>query len=84
MNIALALLLFWVLPIYKLSEHFYLAACGIVFLTIIINAMLLLSVGNMALKNQSMLLLSFLYMLGFILSGIKPCICFVLVYWQHF
>lgn len=34
--------------------------------------MLLLSVGNMALKNQSMLLLSFLYMLGFILSGIKP------------
>ncbi len=73
MNIALALLLFWVFAKFtKLSEHFYLAACGIVFLTIIINAMLLLSVGNMALKNQSMLLLSFLYMLGFILSGIKP------------
>lgn len=73
MNIALALLLFWFFAKFtKLSEHFYLAACGIVFLTIIINAMLLLSVGNMALKNQSMLLLSFLYMLGFILSGIKP------------
>ena len=35
MNIALALLLFWVFAKFtKLSEHFYLAACGIVFLTI--------------------------------------------------
>lgn len=73
MNIAFALLLFWVFAKFKkLSEHFYLAACGIVFLSIITSAMLLLSVANMALKNQSMLLLSFLYMLGFILSGIKP------------
>ena len=67
---------------------------GIVFLTIIINAMLLLSVGNVALKNQSMLLLSFLYMLGFILSGIKPlhmlyvgltaafCVFSLLILWQ--
>ncbi|MFA3127493.1 GGDEF domain-containing protein [Acinetobacter pittii] len=73
MNIALALLLFWIFAkSKKLSEHFYFAACSIVFFSIIISAMLLLSVGNMALKNQSMLLLSFLYMLGFILSGIKP------------
>ncbi|WP_410488474.1 diguanylate cyclase [Acinetobacter sp. 2019-01-05] len=73
MNIAFALLLFWIFARFKkLSEHFYLAACGIVFLSIITSAMLLLSVANMALKNQSMLLLSFLYMLGFILSGIKP------------
>ena len=72
-NIAGALLLFWVFAKFKkLSEYFYIAACGIVFFTIIVNAMLLLSVGNIALKNQSMLLLSFLYMLGFILSGIKP------------
>lgn len=73
MNIAFALLVFWVFARFKkLSEHFYFAACGIVFFSIITSAMLLLSVGNMALKNQSMLLLSFLYMLGFILSGIKP------------
>lgn len=73
MNIALALLLFWIFAkSKKLSEHFYFAACSIVFFSIITSAMLLLSVGNMALKNQSMLLLSFLYMLGFILSGIKP------------
>ncbi|MEB7640836.1 GGDEF domain-containing protein [Acinetobacter pittii] len=73
MNIALALLLFWIFAKFKkLSEHFYFAACSIVFFSIITSAMLLLSVGNMALKNQSMLLLSFLYMLGFILSGIKP------------
>lgn len=72
-NIAGALLLFWVFAKFKkLTDYFYIAACGIVFFTIIINAMLLLSVGNGALKNQSMLLLSFLYMLGFILSGIKP------------
>ncbi|ENU42579.1 GGDEF domain-containing protein [Acinetobacter seifertii] len=73
MNIAFALLVFWVFARFKkLSKHFYFAACSIVFLSIITSAMLLLSVGNMALKNQSMLLLSFLYMLGFILSGIKP------------
>ncbi|NUF38819.1 hypothetical protein HUN22_14310, partial [Acinetobacter lactucae] len=73
MNIALALLLFWIFAKFKkLSDYFYLAACGIVFFSIITSAMLLLSVENMALKNQSMLLLSFLYMLGFILSGIKP------------
>lgn len=73
MNIALALLLFWIFAkSKKLSEHFYFAACSIVFFSIVTSAMLLLSVGNMALKNQSMLLLSFLYMLGFILSGIKP------------
>lgn len=73
MNIAIALLLFWIFAkSKKLSEHFYFAACSIVFFSIITSAMLLLSVGNMALKNQSMLLLSFLYMLGFILSGIKP------------
>jgi diguanylate cyclase (GGDEF)-like protein len=73
MNIALALLLFWIFAkSKKLSGHFYFAACSIVFFSIITSAMLLLSVGNMALKNQSMLLLSFLYMLGFILSGIKP------------
>ncbi|WP_447511407.1 GGDEF domain-containing protein [Acinetobacter geminorum] len=73
MNIALALLLFWIFAKFKkLSEHFYFAACSIVFFSIITSAMLSLSVGNMALKNQSMLLLSFLYMLGFILSGIKP------------
>ncbi len=73
MNIALALLLFWIFAKFKkLSNHFYFAACGIVFFSIITSAMLLLSVENMALKNQSMLLLSFLYMLGFILSGIKP------------
>ena len=94
-NIACALLLFWVFAKFKkLTEYFYIAACGIVFLTIIINAMLLLSVENVALKNQSMLLLSFLYMLGFILSGIKPlhmlyvgltaafCVFSLLILWQ--
>ncbi|MFW1981523.1 hypothetical protein ACG9Y2_19550, partial [Acinetobacter baumannii] len=36
MNISLALLLFWVFAKFtKLSEQFYLAACGIVFLYII-------------------------------------------------
>lgn len=59
MNIAYPVIVLGFAKFTKLSEHFYLAACGIVFLTIIINAMLLLSVGNMALKNQSMLLLSF-------------------------
>ena len=73
LDIAAALLLFWGFAKFKkLSEYFYIAACSIVFFTIIANALLLLSVESGALRNQSMLLLSFLYMLGFILSGIKP------------
>ncbi len=53
MNIALALLLFWIFAKFKkLSNHFYFAACGIVFFSIITSAMLLLSVENMALKKS--------------------------------
>jgi hypothetical protein len=32
----------------------------------------MMSVSNVVLQNQAMVLIAFLYMLGFILSGIKP------------
>lgn len=68
-----ALFLFWVVSRFKqLSSLFYPAVCVIVFLTIVLTSLLMMSVSNVVLQNQAMVLVAFLYMLGFILSGIRP------------
>lgn len=73
LNVGLGLLLFWFFAKYKpFRAYFYPAACIIVFSTIITATLLFLSVKTETIQHQAMLLASFLYMLGFILSGIKP------------
>ncbi|MFI8033336.1 GGDEF domain-containing protein [Acinetobacter sp. ABJ_C3_5] len=68
-----ALFLFWAVSRFKqLSSLFYPAVCVIVFLTIVLSSLLMMSVFNVVLQNQAMVLVAFLYMLGFILSGIRP------------
>ncbi len=68
-----ALFLFWTFSRFrKLSRLFYPVACVIVFCTIFFPSLLMMSVSNVVLQNQAMVLIAFLYMLGFILSGIKP------------
>lgn len=68
-----ALFLFWAVSRFKqLSSLFYPAVCVIVFLTIVLTSLLMMSVSNVVLQNQAMVLVAFLYMLGFILSGIRP------------
>lgn len=56
----------------NLRVFFYPAACTIVFFTIVLTSSLMIGVSNVVLQNQAMVLVAFLYMLGFILSGIKP------------
>ncbi|UTO18581.1 diguanylate cyclase [Acinetobacter sp. Z1] len=68
-----ALFLFWAFSRFKkLNQLFYPAACSIVFCTIFFPSLLMMCVSNRVLQNQSMVLIAFIYMLGFILSGIKP------------
>lgn len=68
-----ALFLFWAFSRFKkLNQLFYPAACLIVFCTIFSPSLLMMCVSNRVLQNQSMVLIAFIYMLGFILSGIKP------------
>ncbi|RZF51631.1 diguanylate cyclase [Acinetobacter halotolerans] len=68
-----SLFLFWVFARFKnLNALFYPASCSIVFCTIVFSSLLMMSVSNVVLQNQAMVLIAFLYMLGFILSGIKP------------
>ncbi|RKG33358.1 GGDEF domain-containing protein [Acinetobacter guerrae] len=56
----------------SLKPYFYKAACFIVLWAIVLTSILMMTVQSEALKNQAMLLISFIYMLGFILSGLKP------------
>ncbi|OEY96092.1 diguanylate cyclase [Acinetobacter proteolyticus] len=71
--VGIALFLFWAFSRFKkLNALFYPAACLIVFLTIVLTSVLMMSVSNLVLQNQAMVLIAFLYMLGFILSGIRP------------
>ncbi|QER40043.1 diguanylate cyclase [Acinetobacter suaedae] len=71
--VGLALFLFWAFARFrKFSQFFYPAACTLVFCTIVFTSILMMSVSNVVLQNQAMVLIAFLYMLGFILSGIKP------------
>ena len=71
--VGLALFLFWAFSRFRhLRAYFYQASCTIIFSTIIVVSLLLLSVSSVVLQNQAMLLLAFLYILGFVLSGIKP------------
>ncbi|OBY75036.1 diguanylate cyclase [Acinetobacter gyllenbergii] len=71
--VGIALFLFWAFSRFKqLNTLFYPAACLIVFLTIVLTSVLMMSVSNLVLQNQAMVLIAFLYMLGFILSGIRP------------
>lgn len=71
--VGLALFLFWAFSRFRnLSTLFYSVACIIVFFTIVLTSLLMMSVSNVILQNQAMVLIAFLYMLGFILSGIKP------------
>ena len=68
-----ALFLFWAFSRFRnLRTFFYPAACTIVFFTIVLTSLLMIGVSNVVLQNQAMVLVAFLYMLGFILSGIKP------------
>ncbi|MBJ9958293.1 GGDEF domain-containing protein [Acinetobacter courvalinii] len=68
-----ALFLFWAVSRFKqVGTLFYPAVCVIVFLTIVLTSLLMMSVSNVVLQNQAMVLVAFLYMLGFILSGIRP------------
>lgn len=71
--VATALFLFWAFSRFRqLNPLFYPATCVIVFCTIVIPSLLMMSISNLVLQNQSMVLIAFLYMLGFILSGLKP------------
>lgn len=71
--VGLALFLFWAFARFrKFSRLFYPAVCTLVFCTIVFTSILMMSVSNVVLQNQAMVLIAFLYMLGFILSGIKP------------
>lgn len=71
--VAAALFLFWAFSRFRrLNPLFYPATCVIVFCTIVIPSLLIMSISNLVLQNQSMVLIAFLYMLGFILSGLKP------------
>ncbi|AVZ85349.1 GGDEF domain-containing protein [Acinetobacter sp. WCHA45] len=71
--VAAALFLFWAFSRFRrLNPLFYPATCVIVFCTIFIPSLLMMSISNLVLQNQSMVLIAFLYMLGFILSGLKP------------
>ena len=71
--VGIALFLFWAFSRFKkLNSLFYPAACIIVFFTIVLTSILMMSVSNLVLQNQAMVLIAFLYMLGFILSGIRP------------
>ena len=71
--VAAALFLFWAFSRFRnLRTFFYPAACTIVFFTIVLTSLLMIGVSNVVLQNQAMVLVAFLYMLGFILSGIKP------------
>ncbi len=56
----------------SLRPYFYQAAYTIVLWAIVVTSILMMTVQSEALKNQAMLLISFIYMLGFILSGLKP------------
>lgn len=68
-----ALFLFWTFSRFRrLNPLFYPATCVIVFCTIVIPSLLMMSISNLVLQSQSMVLIAFLYMLGFILSGLKP------------
>ncbi|RPE30588.1 diguanylate cyclase (GGDEF)-like protein [Acinetobacter sp. BIGb0102] len=68
-----ALFLFWAVSRFKqVNSLFYPAVCVIVFFTIVLTSLLMMSVSNVVLQNQAMVLVAFLYMLGFILSGIRP------------
>ena len=72
-NGALCLLLYALFArLSSLKPYFYTAACLIMLWAIVATSILMMSVQSEALKNQSMLLISFIYMLGFILSGLKP------------
>ncbi|NOZ96977.1 MAG: GGDEF domain-containing protein, partial [Gammaproteobacteria bacterium] len=72
-NGAVCLLIYFAFAmVSSLRPYFYKAACIIVLLAIVITSILMMTVQSEALKNQAMLLISFIYMLGFILSGLKP------------
>ena len=71
--VAAALFLFWAFSRFRrLNPLFYPATCVIVFCTILFPSLLMMSISNAVLQSQSMVLIAFLYMLGFILSGIEP------------
>lgn len=68
-----ALFLFWVFARFRrLNQLFYPAVCFIVFSTIVFPSLFMMSITNVVLQNQAMVMIAFLYMLGFILSGIRP------------
>ncbi|WP_420002096.1 GGDEF domain-containing protein [Acinetobacter sp. LF10] len=71
--VGVALFSFWAFSRFRrLNPLFYPATCVIVFCTILFPSLLMMSISNAVLQSQSMVLIAFLYMLGFILSGIKP------------
>ncbi|MFM2333702.1 MAG: hypothetical protein RIQ74_2549 [Pseudomonadota bacterium] len=71
--VGVALFSFWAFSRFRrLNRLFYPATCVIVFCTILFPSLLMMSISNAVLQSQSMVLIAFLYMLGFILSGIKP------------
>ena len=71
--VGVALFSFWAFSHFRrLNPLFYPATCVIVFCTILFPSLLMMSISNAVLQSQSMVLIAFLYMLGFILSGIKP------------
>ncbi len=71
--VGLALFFFWGFARFRnWRAYFYQASCIIMFSTIVTVSILLLSVSNLVLQNQAMLLIAFIYILGFVLSGIKP------------
>ncbi|WAU72543.1 GGDEF domain-containing protein [Acinetobacter sp. TR11] len=71
--VGVALFSFWAFSRFRrLNPLFYPATCVIVFCTILFPSLLMMSISNAVLQSQAMVLIAFLYMLGFILSGIKP------------
>lgn len=72
-NGGLCLLIYFTFAkISALKHYFYGAACVVMFWAIFVTSVLMMTVESEALKNQAMLLISFIYMLGFILSGLRP------------
>ncbi len=55
-----------------LQPYFYQAALGLMLWTIISSCLLSMSFATPALKYQSAIVLCFIYMLGFMISGVRP------------
>ena len=55
-----------------LQPYFYQAALGLMLWTIISSCLLSMSFATPALKYQSAIVLCFIYMLGFMISGVQP------------